>query len=77
MQDPTSQRWLDQLDEYGVECVILDLQIDSDLVRLFQRQPAWTVDFEDGQAVIFARDTAASTPDFGSLSPNTGRTEPI
>ena len=47
--------WLDQLDEHGVEFVILDLHGDSDLAEILRLQPAWTVDFEDGEAVIFAR----------------------
>jgi hypothetical protein len=47
--------WLEQLDEDGVEFVILDLHGDSDLLEIFRLQPAWTVDFEDGEAVIFVR----------------------
>jgi hypothetical protein len=47
--------WLSQIDQYGVEFAILDLHDDSDLVEAFRLQPAWTVDFEDGEAVIFTR----------------------
>lgn len=47
--------WLERLDEDGVEFVILDLHGDSDLVEIFRPQPAWTVDFEDGEAVVFVR----------------------
>jgi len=47
--------WLDQLDAYDVASVVLDLRSDGDLVEIFRRQPSWTVDFEDGEAVIFLR----------------------
>lgn len=47
--------WLDQLDEYGVEFIILDLDGDCELVEVFRLQTSWIVDFEDGEAVIFAR----------------------
>ena len=51
------EEWLDQLDEYGVEFVILDLDADCDLVEVLRIQDLWIVDFEDGEAVIFARST--------------------
>ena len=54
--------WPTVLDEYGVQFLVLDRHDDSDLLELFQSQPGWTVDFEDGEAIIFARaDTAQFT----------------
>ena len=50
-----NEDWLVVLDEYGVQFLILDRHDDSDLLKLFQSQPGWTVDFKDGQAVIFVR----------------------
>ena len=51
--------WLGVFEEHGVEFIALDLHGDSDLVNLCRSQPRWTVDFEDGEAVIFVRaDTA-------------------
>jgi len=58
----TDQNWLDQLDEYDVQSVVLDLHSDGDLVDIFRRQPAWTVDFEDGEAVIFLRNAPRTSP---------------
>ena len=49
-----SKRWLEQLDEAGVQFVILDPRSDGDLLQVLQSQPGWTVDFEDAEAVIFA-----------------------
>jgi len=49
-----SKRWLEQLDEAGVQFVILDPRSDGDLLQVLQSQSGWTVDFEDAEAVIFA-----------------------
>ena len=57
MTSTAVEEWLDQLDEYGVEFVILDLDADSDLVEVFHLQTSWIVDFEDREAVIFTRTT--------------------
>jgi len=57
MEYATHQRWLDQLDENDVEAIILDRHDDGEWVEVFQAQPAWTIDFEDAQAVIFVRTT--------------------
>ncbi|MBC8449504.1 MAG: hypothetical protein H8D78_17290 [Chloroflexi bacterium] len=66
LQSPTSAQatwpngnWPEVLHEYGVQFLILDRRHDSDLLGLFQTQPGWTVDFEDEEAVIFARATPA------------------
>ena len=53
MDNATHQRWLDQLAEYDVEAVILDRHDDGEWVKIFQRQPAWSVDFEDAESVVF------------------------
>jgi hypothetical protein len=50
-----NKRWLGLLDEYGVQFLALDLHSDSGLVELIRSQPGWTVDFEDGEGVLFAR----------------------
>ena len=49
--------WLMMLDEERIRFVILDLDGDGDLVQAFRARPGWTVDFEDGEAVIFTRAT--------------------
>ena len=43
------------LDEYGVQFLVLDCHSDADLLEMFRSQPAWTVDFEDEEEVIFVR----------------------
>jgi hypothetical protein len=50
-----NEDWVEVLDGYGVQFLILDVHSDSELVELFQSQPRWIVDFQDGEAVIFAR----------------------
>jgi len=54
-----NEDWSAMLDEYGVQFLVLSRHDDSDLLKLFQTQPGWAVDFEDEEAIIFARaDTA-------------------
>ena len=43
------------LEEYEVEFLVLDPHTDSELLGLFQSQPGWVVDFEDREAIVFAR----------------------
>ena len=50
-----NEDWPAVLDEYGVRFLVLDRHDDSDLLELFQSQPGWAVDFEDEEAIIFAR----------------------
>ncbi len=50
-----NENWPVMLDEYGVQFLVLHRHDDSDLLSLFRAQPGWAVDFEDGEAVIFAR----------------------
>ena len=47
--------WVEMFDEYGVQFLILDRHDDGDLLNLFQSQPGWALDFQDEEAVIFAR----------------------
>jgi len=54
--------WPQVLDEYGVQFLVLDRHDDSDLLDLFRSRPGWMVDFEDKEAVLFARaDISQST----------------
>ena len=47
--------WVEMFDEHGVQFLILDRHDDGDLLNLFQSQPGWALDFQDEEAVIFAR----------------------
>jgi hypothetical protein len=47
--------WLGVFDEYGVGFLILGPHTDGDLVNLLRSQPGWRIDFEDTEAVLFAR----------------------
>ena len=47
--------WLEALDTYDVRYLVLDRRDDAVLLRQFGRRPGWTVDFEDQEAVVFAR----------------------
>jgi len=58
-----NEDWPAVLDEYGVQFLVLGRHDDSDLLELFQSQPGWTVDFEDEEAIIFARADTAQPPD--------------
>jgi len=50
----SGQDWLEQLDEVGVEFVIVDPHSDADLLQALRSEAGWTIEFEDGEAVIFA-----------------------
>jgi hypothetical protein len=47
--------WLELFDQEGVQFVVLNLCDDDALVEALRCQPGWAVDFEDEEAVIFAR----------------------
>lgn len=51
--------WLAALDALGVEFLVLDIQRDAGLLQLVRSQPGWIVEFQDGEAALFAR---AETP---------------
>lgn len=50
-----AEDWLKVFNEYEVQFLVLDPHSDSDMVKLVRSQPGWQVDFEDGEAIIFAR----------------------
>jgi hypothetical protein len=52
-----SRDWPALFDDYGVLFIILDRQSDKALVETLRSQPGWVVDFQDEEAVIFARAT--------------------
>jgi hypothetical protein len=57
----TNEDWLGIIEEHGVQFLVLDPYADGELLRLFQSQPDWTVDFEDEETVILARTDIACT----------------
>jgi hypothetical protein len=50
-----NENWLKVLEEHSVQFLVLDPHTDSELLGLFRAQPGWAVDFEDKEAIIFAR----------------------
>jgi hypothetical protein len=50
--------WLRVIDAYRVQFLVLNRQSEGDVVKLFRSQPGWSVDFEDGESIIFARTDA-------------------
>lgn len=56
----TVDHWLRLFEKEQVQFIVLNRRDDDDLVKAIHAQPGWSVDFEDGQAVIFAlrRDAA-------------------
>jgi hypothetical protein len=50
-----SDRWLAALDALCVQYLILDTQRDRELMRLVQSNPKWTIDFQEGNSILFAR----------------------
>jgi hypothetical protein len=59
-----NEDWSAVFDEYGVQFLALDLHSDSDLAKLFRSQPGWVVDFEDRDAILFARADTTQLTDF-------------
>jgi len=57
-----NEDWPAVLDEYGVQFLVLGRHDDSDLLKLFRSQPGWAVDFEDEEAIIFARADTVQLP---------------
>jgi hypothetical protein len=54
-----NEDWVETFDKHGVQFLVLSRHDDGDLLKLFQTRPDWAVDFEDEEAIIFARaDTA-------------------
>ena len=53
-----SDHWLAALDVYGVQYLILDTERDRDLLHLVQFNPRWTVDFQEGNSMLFVQTQA-------------------
>jgi len=51
----THDDWLSALDVYRVQFIILNIHGEGDVVKFLRSQPGWEVDFEDDEAIIFAR----------------------
>ena len=51
----SNANWRRVLDAYQVRFLVLNLQSEDDMVQFFRSQPGWSVDFEDGESIIFAR----------------------
>ena len=49
------ESWLAVLDVSGVEFLVVDAHRDHGLLQAARSDPRWTVDFEDEEAVLFAR----------------------
>lgn len=61
-EEPKSTHWISStLDKSQIEFLALDCQSDSELIKLFRSHPSWIVNFENKEAVLFAR--AASGQD--------------
>jgi hypothetical protein len=55
--------WRRVLDAHQVRFLVLNLESEDEMVRFFHSQPGWSVDFEDGESIIFARTDAGQVPD--------------
>jgi len=51
----TDDDWLQALEEYAVQFVVLSQSQDDKLVKTLQRQTGWSADFEGDESVIFIR----------------------
>jgi hypothetical protein len=49
------EKWLASLDAHGVQFLVLDTRHDCGLLKAMRSRPEWTVDFADGESVLFAR----------------------
>ncbi len=54
LETATAEYWATVLDAHGVQFAVLDACSDRKLLHLLQSRPEWTVDFDDGKAVILA-----------------------
>ena len=66
-----TKNWPGELDRHGVQFVVLDLAVDSDLVERFHSEPGWAVDFDDGEAIIFARECRIACDSVSPISSET------
>jgi outer membrane biogenesis lipoprotein LolB len=51
-------QWLAALDVHGVQYLILDTKRDSELLGLVQSNLQWTIDFQEGNSMLFTRTQA-------------------
>ena len=66
--------WLPMLDRHGVQLLVLDPRTDGELVRLVRSRPGWSVDFDDGKAVVLARsEPTEARGKHGAEAPRGGR----
>lgn len=49
------ERWLADLDAFGVQFLVLDTEHDGGLIQAARSHPGWDIDLEDRGAVLFAR----------------------
>ena len=49
------ENWLEVLDTFGVRFLILDAWRDRGLVQAARSHPAWAVDLEEGDSILFTR----------------------
>jgi len=59
VREPAVARWLAVLDSARVRFLILDVAKDRALLEAARADPAWTVDFDDGESVLLARSVPA------------------
>ena len=52
--------WLADLDTFEVEFLILNARCDHALIDAVRGQPAWKIDHEDGDTILFVRSAVAS-----------------
>jgi len=55
-----SARWRELVDKYDIGYFVLEKVAQADLIRDLRADPAWRLDYEDDQAVVFSRSTASS-----------------
>ena len=53
----TDDDWLQALEEYAVQFVVLSQNQDDKLVKTLRHQTDWSTDFEGDGTVIFTRST--------------------
>jgi hypothetical protein len=51
----TDDNWLQALEAYAVQFVVLSQSQDDKLIKTLRHQPGWAADFEGDGAVIFIR----------------------
>jgi hypothetical protein len=57
-----SARWRALLEQYDVTYLVLSKVEQKDLIDDLHSDPAWRLDYEDDQAVVFSRASASAGP---------------